>query len=159
MIDFTELAPVPRLRRVTDAFHFLVHDLTAVVDDEPRRMQMGQWHKRHHPLFRPTLFKSGTLPPCGTVGCVGGWTEIMVWDAGGEMCGWQSAANTLRLSDVQQEELFFARDLVNDWDQGNRAHADRVIAHIRLFAERYKDQLLDTILIPAELNLDWRLEE
>jgi hypothetical protein len=153
----TEPAPYPRLRRVTDAYHFLVHDLTAVVDAEPRRMQMGTWYRRYHPLSNPSIFKKGAVPPCGTVGCLGGWTEVMIWDDG-DTYGFMTAGNTLRLSDIQQEELFFDRELVNDWDQGSRVHADRVIAHVRAFAERYKDQLLNTILIPREMSTDWRLE-
>lgn len=88
-------------------------------------------------------------PACDTVGCVAGWTVAMIRPSliGRVVNGYSfdvrdGAKGLLGLvSREQASELFEPSHLVRDPQQGQPAHAERVVAHILDFTDRYADQL------------------
>ena len=125
---------LPRLRRRVTAYTFLAKVLPKVILAEPRRMRMGIWQLQ-------AWKDMDNRPACGTVGCIGGWTEIMTG---------RRAARVLGLRDQWSKasrELFFG-PLTNDLDQGMPLHARRVVAHLKRFATKYRATLRQTVIEP-----------
>lgn len=112
----------------------LLSEIAALAIEEPMRMTMNNWY------LRPGAWKEPRrgFPACNTVGCVGGWTETLVPNAG--------ADRTLGLSQAQEVELFYPRLLMKDGIAHGQtlAHARKVVAHIRRFQKKYRGQLLST---------------
>lgn len=104
----------------------LLSSIIALVRDEPRRMRMMSWGTPMDYLH------AGQRPACGTVGCIGGWTEILRPGA--------PAGVTLGLDRDQEHDLFFG-DLCGDAQQGTKRHAKRVIRMIEHFQQQYAAQL------------------
>jgi hypothetical protein len=123
-------ALIRRIRPQT-AFTFLDRTLPKFILEEPRRMEMGTWCERGR--------RGRGSAPCGTVGCVGGWTEILT--------GHSDAATVLGLRGSQTGELFF-NDLMYDADQGTIRHAKRVVQRIRGFAKEHEEQLRAHMIRP-----------
>jgi len=146
----TDYAPIPRLTEPVTAYHFLTETLVKVVRDEPRRMFYRTW------ITTPDAGRSTRrrldFPDCGTVGCVGGWTELLV--AGKMTWGLDSAHYLLGLTAEQGDDLFMNQRL---WassllDKNDAAHAEKIIAHILRFAEEHKAQLMGHIVEPHEVS-------
>ena len=114
-------------------------DLLRVVRDiiaqEPKRGYMGEpvvrEDTRNHHLACPKDYADGdalklkilklTLPPCGTVGCIAGWTDIAIsggYDAGefypDYPQGWgtiqRRASSALNLTYDEKERLFYVQN-------------------------------------------------
>ena len=128
-------AVLPRLTESMSAYVFLSEFLVGIIRDEPKRMRMAHWrlYLTDNPEA-PNIF-----PACGTVGCIGGWTDIATGDRDAEC---------LCLSDEQRQQLFYDEALCNAENQGTPEHAEAVIAHLLSFCERYRTQLEQTIVEP-----------
>lgn len=116
----------------------LLNDVIKLVVAEPKRMHMGEW------LATSVGVETGFddppplgFPSCGTVGCIGGWTEVLAVDYDG-----YSAGDTLGLSAEQEKELFMDNDLMSADNPQTLGHATAVVAHIRKFQKKYRAQLL-----------------
>lgn len=108
--------------------------LTEVIDlvaDEPKRMDMGEWHSTAGSDVAP---RRG-FPKCGTVGCIGGWCETLKPG--------HDVSDLLDLSADQLDELCYHKSLIEHAESfgQTRVHANRVIAHIRRFQKKYAAQL------------------
>lgn len=66
----TPLAPLPK-SSATNAYDLLT-DVIRVVEEEHRRLYMGNWFSSEEELPAGMF-----LPACGTVACVGGWIVIL----------------------------------------------------------------------------------
>lgn len=106
--------------------YVLLSDIIRLSMQEPKRMRMDSWSMQ---------WFGNDGPPCGTVGCIGGWTEVLRPNS--------RAGATLRLTEDQKQELFFGQ-LCEDRSQGTLRHAKRVAAHIRRFQRRNSAQLKAT---------------
>ena len=114
--------------KATNAYDLLT-DIGKIAIADPRRMRMKVWSLAgDHELLRwgipPTEH-----PACGTVGCIGGWANIL------------RPHSTLGLTARMRMELFFNDTLCRAADQGTLAHAKRVVAHIRKFQRKYAKRL------------------
>ena len=78
---------VPMLRKVQK--HIL---------SEPRRLDMETWTE----LLTDEEKKLPSSPPCGTVGCIGGWTNIL-----SKTLGDIQAAEVLGITQDEKECLFY----------------------------------------------------
>jgi hypothetical protein len=112
----------------------LLSDIAKLALTEPKRMWMCAWGGEAGNAC--DYYALGDGPACGTVGCIGGWTDVLrprgdAWE-------------TLGLTGEQRSELFEPRALIRDPEQGTLAHAKRVAAHIRRFQRTYRAQLLRT---------------
>lgn len=116
----------------------------------PRRIRMEMWFG--------DVERSGIVederPACGTVGCIGGWTEFLYQQGGkrafkraDEILGFPTMANygsdAQAENDVAINGLFYS-DVCNDAKQGTVKHARRVISLIRRFQRTHKARLLRT---------------
>ena len=99
----------PRLTRRVTAFEFLTVDLPAVALEEPRRMRMAFWIEDAAIVSVPSM-----RPACGTVCCIGGWTEMMVYGADLRYTSFRfkSAGDLLGIDVEQRDELFQDHDLM-----------------------------------------------
>ena len=107
-----KLKKIPALTRATNAYRFLTVTLVGVITDEPKRMHMRTWRQRR-------MEPGKRVPDCGTIGCIGGWTELLV-NPGGH----RSASSILGFQHDSHhtDELFFPEDLCNDDAQGTKRH-------------------------------------
>lgn len=155
-------ATLPRLEAPCSAYEFLTVHLPKAIREEPGRMWMGLWINKTDfgrqlenmaSCIGIEVYADGDLSPgdramllertpsCGTIGCIGGWTETMVDNRA-------SAIDILALSHLQTVELFYPHDLTNDPDQGTAPHVERVVAHLLAFAEKYEDQMRAVTVVP-----------
>jgi hypothetical protein len=113
----------------------LLSEIAKLALEEPKRMSMGFWIDRRVDddgdewQWRP----SRGWPTCGTVGCIGGWTETL-------RAGY--ASDTLGIDGDQAEELFQDPDLCAAPNQQTTTHAKAVARHIAKFQKKYRAQLL-----------------
>lgn len=123
---------VPRSKARTA--YGLLSDVCAVVTEEPKRLAMGLW------LARADEDSSGPpllgFPACGTVGCIGGWVEVL--SPKNPAC----AETILGLDLNQSDTLFYDNDLCSAPGQQTASHARKVVSHIRKFQKKYRAQLL-----------------
>lgn len=110
----------------------LLSDIAKLAVDEPRRMRMQSWGGE---IGNAYWMAPDMRPACNTVGCIGGWTNVLRRGP--------SAESVLGLTSEQADELFFG-PLVQDENQGSRRHALKVAAMIRKFQKKYRAQLLKT---------------
>lgn len=125
----------------------LLQDVENVILAEPRRIHMNYWQlKADNPV---RAFSSNRqllrrdFPACGMVGCVGGWTEAIGRRGPNDR---RQAQELLGLSLYQTTGLFYKTELLHDAETHGqtRAHARRVVKHIRAFRAANKQQLLAT---------------
>ena len=137
---------VPRLTEPTNAYEFLTKWLpTNVFLPEPKRLRMGDWYERDLSWhFEENKLTREQAPPCGTIGCIGGFTETCT---GGDFS--RDAHQILGLDPAQGEELFYDETLMYAPNQGTPEHVADVIAHINRFAAKYEEQLKGHMVIPA----------
>jgi hypothetical protein len=119
----------------------LLSDVAALALAEPRRIHMNFWRLTSTDTNVSAVVPQG-FPACGTVGCIGGWTEQI---ARGRK---RDAEVILGLTHAQRMELFYPKALLADAGSAREAgnaqtpkHAERVVAHIRAFQQKYADQL------------------
>lgn len=124
---------MPVLPKSVKTAYGLLSFIAKITAEEPKRMHMGEWRVTQ-PNWSANHIK---FPACGTVGCIGGWTEIL---------SGQIAEAILGLTNDQQEELFFPSRLTGAARQGTAAHAAKVIRHIEKFQRKYSKQLKATRL-------------
>lgn len=129
----------PKLRRQS-AFTFLMVTLPRFILAEPRRMRMGCWAEPFSDLVIVEE-PAASAPPCKTVGCIGGWTELLVG-------GRRYADEILGLTDRQAGVLMYGR-LCYAKGQGTKEHAKKVVAHMRAFAKAHEQQLRGTMITPT----------
>ncbi len=136
---------MPRLRRRTTAYTFLTVVLPKVILAEPKRMRMGTWISSRY----DGEDDEDVYPACGTIGCIGGWTELMTGHN-------RSAAKVLGIDfvidpksqDYLDTILFEDHKLMRSPAQGTLSHAKAVVAHMRRFARKHEKRLRKTILEP-----------
>lgn len=118
---------IPKSRAKTA--YGLLSEVARVVTEEPKRFDMSLWRKvEGRTMFPPAL----GFPACGTVGCLGGWAEVLRPGI--------AAAATLGLTDDQANELFCP----TGWNAvagQTAAHARKYVAHLRRFQKKYAKQL------------------
>jgi hypothetical protein len=112
--------------KATNAYE-LLDDIKALALEEPKRISMDTWRSSEGRLG---------VPPCGTVGCIGGWVEALVKQ-------FAPARHTLGLDDTQTKQLFFDDNLCNlGLIEGQTArHARRIVTHINRFQKQHEAQL------------------
>jgi hypothetical protein len=104
---------------------------------EPLRMHMGIWLQKKTDVIQRRALK---YPPCGTVGCIGGWIEFNAGERRsrsrfGEGGVWKKSQQILGITDDQTEELFYPPLI---FQQGqNRHHAQAVARLIDRFIKKY----------------------
>ena len=104
------------------------------------------------------------VPSCGAVGCVAGWTEMLV-SGYYQHSRLESAARILGINEGKTEilcmheeskgiatELFCPNDLMSATDEGTPEYAERVILHINEFCRKYESLLKAHIIDPKK----WR---
>lgn len=152
---------MPRLTRECDGYEFLTEDLPAVLREEPRRLWMNYWFESGHNVesliadhfeehedyceqadINVEAEIDARKPPCGSIGCIGGWTE--------EILGpYTPAYLRLGLTRDQAHDLFYPDELLKDPEQGTAAHVERVIAHMAAFAKEHEQQLRSVRFTPG----------
>lgn len=115
----------------------LLSEVVRLVEEEPKRMWMGIWSA----CAADVILDKSRRPACGTVGCVGGWCEVLVPGS--------SAQKTLGLTGVQSAGLFLDNDLCCDRYQGTLGHARRVVRHVRRFQKAHETQLRKKKIVAA----------
>lgn len=120
---------IPKSRAKTA--YGLLGEIRALALDEPKRMEMCSWGG----VVGNARFRR-EAPACGTVGCIGGWVNVLHPKSREE-----GARIALGITYDQADELFYG-DLCTDDDQGTMKHARRVGALIRKFQKKYRAQLL-----------------
>lgn len=129
--------------KATTAYE-LLDEIAALALDEPKRIHMNFWHLSADHAHDARCLLHG-FPACGTVGCIGGWVELLTKS--------EDATKTLGLKPSQSGELFYNDDLLEDAGDAYRggnaqtaAHAANVVAHIRKFQDQHEAQLKATRL-------------
>ncbi len=135
---------LPRLRRRVTAYTFLRSVLPKVVLEEPRRMHMAVWRDTSYGM------DERHKPACGTIGCIGGWTEVMVQGGSPWRHARRPARQILGLTPEQAEVLFYPLKLTGELHQGTLRHARAAVAHMQAFAEKHKAQLQAVMLEPSK---------
>jgi hypothetical protein len=75
------LAPTPRIRTKTITAANLLRKISALVLEEPRRVNMRRWISSFAGRKLADALHGkydGDLPACGTVGCIAGWGAILL---------------------------------------------------------------------------------
>jgi len=115
----------------------LLSEVAALALAEPKRIDMSRWVCREG---SPSQYEWDYVAPlrgypaCGTVGCIGGWVDTLTRKKVGD------AYDTLGLGLDAGNELFMPPWWA-DRDTQSRAHARKVVAHIRKFQKKYASQL------------------
>ena len=107
----------------------LLSEIAALVTAEPKRFDMSTWIRREK---HGENARRG-FPACGTVGCIGGWTQLLRPREGG-------AQTILGLTFEQSNELFTPSGWLAE-DGQTAAHARKYVAHLRRFQKKYAAQL------------------
>jgi hypothetical protein len=120
----------------TNAYDLLL-DVIACVEAEPRRLVMPEWICLISNIWPPKY----AAPACGTVGCVGGWTEMLVRDR--TRSGWQISARSLLGARENRElstdlELLFFDEFPPEELQGTPEYVAHVVARIRAFMAKHE---------------------
>jgi hypothetical protein len=126
-----------------------VRDFIASIPED--NFNMGDWHgtMASSPVAkaRRTIKKKHY---CGTVACIGGWTELLF--AAPAASGWygHKAPSLLGLSQEDAQELFYPHALEDslEWNQITNAQAVRVIDHFLATGK------VDWTIILEENNLE-----
>lgn len=118
----------------TNAYE-LLDEIKALALEEPKRIDMNNWRLSDGDVF-PALTRRG-YPACGTVGCIGGWVEVL------SGCRPNGAEGILGLSSAQSNELFWDPALITHGkSHGQTAkHARLTVQHIARFQAKYESQL------------------
>ncbi len=126
----------------------LLNAIARIALEEPQRLAMGFVCHRGAGLKAKAEERPGTkIPPCGTAGCIAGWTLVLTGQTkedernGGS---YYDATDVLGLTDYQAEQLFYLSELVHAANQQTPEHAQAVVAHIREFQAANRDQLKAT---------------
>lgn len=119
----------------------LLSDVCRFIIAEPQRIAMGVWKTRGIPSNTIETFSifadavpTITFPKCGTVGCIGGWTETLSNKRG-------HAADILGLDSDSADALFMQPALCAARNQQTVRHARAVISHVRRFQKQHAAQL------------------
>jgi len=134
MADTTRL-PVSRAKTV----YGLLSEVIRLTDQEPKRMRMELWLDRWAAEHSDGY--SNRVPACGTVGCIGGWMQALTGISSSLSWGHPSQFG---LTDEMCHALFYDDCLTRDPAQGTRAHARKVIAHIKRFQKLHAKVLKAT---------------
>lgn len=143
-----------RITRPTSAYEVLDR-VARLVEDEPRRMHMSTLYVElsETRLQRDALL-SHTYPPCGTIGCIAGWSHFVMCSSTncGASIGTANAALLLAgfSKDAEKELLvaFWGGDHMNLPD-GSQEQADAVCLFVRTFQAKYEQELRARIILPG----------
>lgn len=111
----------------------VLSDIARLTQREPKRMRMAAWGGEAN---NAGYLDSRLLPACNTVGCIGGWTNLLTGTTGS--C---HAETVLGLTREQANDLFYG-PLCTEDGQGTVRHARRVVGLIRRFQRAHRQQLL-----------------
>jgi hypothetical protein len=122
-------AAIP-VSKATNAYE-LLDEIKALALEEPKRMNMGLWRVEDGDEWTIAAFEID-LPSCGTVGCIGGWAEVLA-----------GSSDALGLTWCQSEELFSGDALIAESIRIGQTveHAQHVADHITAFQQKYEAQL------------------
>lgn len=112
--------------------------------EEPLRIWM-----RIELCRRAEMVPARELPACGTVGCVGGWSSILLGMVGlddiDHYVHLGAVGARMGLTESQKDELFYPREGEIRWYNymggQTRSYANEVIDHISAFQQKYEQQL------------------
>ncbi len=112
----------------------LLHKVKRHILEEPKRISMGVWiclDARRDGFL--------TVSECNTIGCIGGWTEMLGgrFDKLSDNYG-STAVEILGLNMHQRRTLFFDSRLCHAKSQQTPSHARAVAKHIDRFIARYR---------------------
>jgi hypothetical protein len=116
--------------KATTAYE-LLDEIAALALEEPKRMAMSEWLLNKGDESLPAGFLG--WPSCNTVGCIGGWTNMLVPHL--------YVSQVLGLNVDQQSELCYPDDLVYADNPQTPEHAQAVVEHIHAFQAKYESQL------------------
>ncbi len=125
----------------------LLNAIARIALEEPKRLAMGFVCYRGEGLKKRSNEYNTVVSPCGTAGCIAGWTLVLTGQTeedeqnGGS---YYDATDVLGLTDYQAEQLFYLSELVHAANQQTPEHAQAVVAHIREFQAANRDQLKAT---------------
>lgn len=140
----------PRLTRKCNAYEFFTEILPPVLREEPKSVRMAIWcATKGTPMFDRLV--QGQIPRCGTVGCIGGWSDIMLGFSNGEIAD-KGIGDILRDAGLPSSDLFLPPWWVTETDQGTPQHVERVIAHMKAYSDRHRTTLETIILEPPNVN-------
>lgn len=112
----------------------LLSEIKRLILAEPLRLAMGVWLAREDDEYTDSDDVK-CYPACGTVGCIGGWTQALTRKER------TRASDILGLNDHQQTELFHDGRLVYAKNQQTARHARATAKHIVAFQKKYASQL------------------
>jgi len=144
---------IPRLTKPMSSYDFLTKWLPEEVFlPEPRRLRMQWWHADATNglggLYGLLASTPNMIPECGTVGCIGGWTELVL--TGSARLEEVKVREALGLTYEMADELFYDHAMCSLPNQGTRGHTLAVIRHIKDFARRHETELKAHIINPAD---------
>ena len=133
--------PMP-VSTATNAYD-LLDDVKALALEEPKRIAMGWWLVQNGYSSDALLVRvlKGGFPECGTVGCVGGWVEVLTGNN-------VRAVKVLGLTEDQGLRLFYPPGLVEEEGQ-TIEHATAVVAHITAFQALHEARLKAKAVTPC----------
>jgi len=99
---------------------------------EPKRVDMSIWRLKKDETFGCP--RRG-FPTCGTVACIGGWTEELYREK--HPRSRKDAGEILGISYDEKDDLFFDHRLMYTSNGQTIAHARAVAAHIDRFIEKH----------------------
>lgn len=120
------------MKRLSPKAIALLRRVKAHILKEPRRIDMSTWVE--YEWYDDENDRSRPWPKCGTVGCIGGWVEVLS-DA---PTNWHAAKELLKINDEQAGELFYDAALMNAAHKQTPGHAKAVARHIERFIRRHR---------------------
>ena len=102
---------------------------------EPKRIAMKYWLSQRGKVSERFGLK---YPACGTVGCVGGWVEVLY--RRNHPRSQKNAAEILGLTSWQADVLFMDYELIHAENQQTKKHAAAVAKHVDSFVAHQGDR-------------------
>lgn len=108
----------------------------------PLRLDMRHWIRREGELGPDS---GERFPECGTIGCIGGWTTLLLGPA--------SLSRSLGINSAQEQELCLPTGWQEDAGIGTQEYVENVIAHLQRFCQKYEAQLRAHWVYPEDRHL------
>ena len=125
----------------------LIDRVIELIWEEPRRMRMNQWGS-----ICAGDNMGDNQPPCGTIGCVAGWSGLLITGLMGALSGAETAyiLGGPELHSQLYNDVFLDSDLTNDKGQGSIKHAARVVVRLAQFQREHEHRLKEIKVRPIE---------